>query len=79
MKALTRTPREVPRKEVPRSRVRRRQPAVFIVGITGDGYVPVVEDYETAACRYVVGLPRVVLDAATRREPNAMREQVQIF
>jgi hypothetical protein len=33
----------------------------YVVGITGDGYVPVVEDYRSESGRSLVGLPSVVL------------------
>ena len=58
------------------------QKRTLIVGITGDGYVPVVEDAVTdgmdvlAGVRSLIGLPCVVLDPGVRT-PGGPRAQAQ--
>ena len=59
------------------------QKRTLVVGITGDGFVPVVEDAVTdgmdvlAGVRSMIGLPSVVLDPAVRAPGGARAQAVE--
>lgn len=80
MRNEVRSPREL---HLPTETGGIKRMRAFIVGITGDGYMPVVEDFIPGAAdalfgtsRSVIGLPSIVFEAAPAHEFEGLRARL---
>lgn len=66
---------EAPPRALPGSWALAPERSALIVGITGDGFIPVVEHLDAATGRSIIGLPSVSL-GGTQFQPDQTRERV---